>query len=34
VKRRVKLKKTDFRSDSDLYNEALYDKYIIDRYIL
>jgi len=35
VKRTVKLKKTDFRSDSDLFSEThLYDRYIIDKYIM
>ena len=34
VKRSIKVKRGDFRSDSDLYSEALYDKYIIDKYIL
>ena len=35
AKRTVKLKKMDFRSDSDLLSEThLYDRYVIDKYIM
>ena len=35
TKRTVKLKKMDFRSDSDLLTEThLYDRYVIDKYIM
>ena len=34
MKKSVKIKRTDFKNDSDLISEALYDKHIIDKYLL
>jgi hypothetical protein len=34
VKRSLKVKRNTFRSDADNVSEALYDKFIIDRYLM
>ena len=34
VKSSIKVKRTDFRSDSDVISEALYEKYIIEKYLV
>ena len=32
--RSIKVKRTDFRNDSDLISSALYDKYLMDKYLM